>query len=70
MTLHRIIVLSMLAVVTVLALLYVSTFPVDGADDARLLPAVQLEPEKPATSPGGVTPVQIRYDAETLRSLA
>lgn len=71
MTMHKLIVISMLAVTTVLALRYVSTFPVQG-DYAPSRPAQLLESHKPAPVPASRTtgPMERRYDTEALKHLA
>jgi len=72
MTMHKLIVVTMLVVSTVAALLYVSTFPVEGARDDGGTPELLLESEKPSAAPasGMAVPVQQRLDTEALRHLA
>lgn len=72
MTVHKIVVLAMLVVSTVATLLYVSTFPVEGARDDGGTPKLLLESEKPSAAPasGMAVPIQQRLDAEALRHLA
>lgn len=73
MTLHKLIVLSMLAVTTVLALLYVSTFPSRAEDGAnRAWPAQLLESGSPSPQPasGTTAPDDRRFDAQMLKHLA
>ena len=71
MTTHRLIVTSMLAVSTVLALLYVSNFPV-AFENGLSSPAQSLESGNPAPVPASATngPGERRFDAEALRHLA
>ena len=71
MTTHKLIVLSMLAVTTVLALRYVSTFPAQ-ADYAPRGPAQILESGSPAPVPasGMDDPARRRLDAVALKHVA
>lgn len=70
---HKTIVLSMLAVTTVLALRYVSTFPVEGTY-LRIgeTPAQALESGAPSPAPasGSNSAPERSFDAEALRHLA
>lgn len=72
MTMHKIIVISMLAVSTVSALFYVSGFPVEGASRLHGAPTLMLESERPSAVPanGSASPNKPMFDAEALRHLA
>ena len=72
MSMHRLIVASMLAVTIVLAVSYVSTFPVGGELVPADMPASLLESQQPSTAPAGRTNMdgQRSLDAEALRHFA
>lgn len=72
MTMHKLIVISMLAVTTVLAVRYVSRFPVEGEDaPGHTQPGQLLESSEPVLPASGTSrPAERRLGSDVLRYLA